>query len=133
MSSYKLTFVNDTETEPVMLEFDEKDVELFDISFNSKFAYQKLYVPFNQIDDKSKIKCQISVILLSKEANFKKLSDFFEYLNLEMENIKEVLIYKNDNLICDLNNILDISSHSSFLDQEEGQVSGFNLNICEGV
>jgi hypothetical protein len=50
-----------------------------------------------------------------------------------MENIKEVLIYKNDNLICDLDNIIDISSNSSFLDQEAGRVSGFNLNICEGV
>ncbi len=131
MNSYKLTFVNDVETNPVMLEFVDEDVEQFDISFNSKFSYQEFSTPFNQVDDKSKVKCQVSVNFKIKEDNFNKLNDLFVYLNEQMSNISEILIYKNDNLICDLNNIIDISSHSSILDRE--RIVGFNLNICEGV
>lgn len=130
MNSYQITFVDNTQ-QPKILEFTSNDIDRFDILFNSKFSYNEFYVPFNQIKDKSLIKAQATVTFNIKEENYNKLSDLFVALG-NFDDVSEVIIYKDDNLICDFKNIIDISSNSSII-MPDDEINGFNLNICEGV
>lgn len=127
MDFYKITFVN-KEVEPVSIEFTKDDINTFNVSFRSNFSSDfRTYI--ETIDPKD-IKVQILVGFICKQENFNKINSFITLIN-KLESIEEVIVYQNDNLICDLKNILDVSSNSNLVDT--GAISGFTLNIIEGV
>lgn len=127
MDTYKLTFVNNIE-DSIIVEFEENEINRFDINFDNKFALEHPYLNQYLMEEELQAFCNLNIDFIAKEENFEKLKNFFYSLK-NIENISEVLVYKNDNLIGDLKNIINISSRTNLLNEE----SVFNLNICEGM
>ena len=128
MNTYKLVFVNPG-PQPVVLEFTQDDIKNFDIIFQSNFS------TFPIISDEiptDQIAAQVLISFTGRNENFMKIISFFQSLN-NLETFSEVIIYKNDRLICDLKKVLGISSRSSLLDQSDASDGEFNLIIVEGV
>lgn len=129
MNFYKITFVDHTINDPILIEFVEDDINTFDIIFQSKFSEESKYhsdkIPEEQI------KAQVLVVFIGKNENFQRIDKCLQSINTNMNKIEEVLVYKNDNLICDLTNIVDFSSISTLMDN--GNISGLKLSIIEGV
>lgn len=128
MNTYKLTFVNDGPN-PAMLEFVEDDINTFDILFQSN--YSEALRPYSANISPKDVKVQILISFICKNENFNRIGEFFADINQNSE-ITEVIVYKNDDLICDLTNIIDLSSASSLMDSGVLD-SGFTLSIIEGV
>ena len=124
-NNYRITFVGKGAVETLILDFTDKDIELFDVYFQSKFAYDKQ--SFLAEIDSDLIKMAAFVEFYANSDNFTKVSDVLSELNKQMDAIDEVIIYKNDELYCDLKNIINISVQNSIRDKF------FTLSIIEGV
>lgn len=124
-NNYKIAFIGKGAAETLILEFTDKDIELFDVYFNSKFAYNQQN--FLAEIDSDLIKMAAFVEFYANSDNFTKVSDVLNELNKQMDTIDEVIIYKNDELYCDLKNIINISVQNSIRDKI------FTLSIIEGV
>lgn len=129
MNSYKLTIVEYSEREPVVFEFTDNDIHTFDVILQSKFSKESQY--HSEVIDPSQIKAQVLIGFIGNSMNFNKITESLTYINFNFDAINEVLVYKNDTLICDLKNIVDFSSISTLMDN--GNLSGLKLSIIEGV
>ena len=125
VNNYKLTFVGEGVPEPLMLEFSDKDINLFDVHFESKFAYAKSN--FLADIDSELVKIAIIVEFTSNTDNFERVAKVFSELNKQIDVINEVIVYKNDTLYCDLKNIINVSIQASVRD------NSFTLAIIEGA
>lgn len=129
MNTYKITFIDQEDSlEPVDFTFTEDDINMFNISFNSVFsADNKFYSTNIKQED---IKVQILIGFICNNNNFIRIGDLLTLINY-FNKIKEIIIYRNGDLLCDLKNVIDVSSISNLIDN--GALTGITINIIEGV
>lgn len=129
MNTYKLTFIDQEDNlEPVDFSFTENDINMFNISFNSVFSADNKFYSSNV--KREDIKVQILIGFIYNNNNFTRIGDFLTSIN-HFNKIKEVIVYQNGDLLCDLKNVIDVSSISNLIDS--GVLTGFTINIIEGV